>query len=692
MERLFCATVKTRKRMMILFIVAFILCALLVPAVGQNYDMSVYLPQSSESKQGIDILTTQFEHNGRALLMLENKTIPEVLSIKAELEELPGIKNIIWLDDVADLKKPIELLGADVLQTFYIDNDALLQIVFEQDDYAASTFEAIDAIKQYGGEDILLAGSAVDAYNNVKAISGNIWTGIALAIAIALGILFLTTNSFGEVILFLITIGIAIVINMGTNIIFGEISYMTYACAAILQLAVSMDYSVFLLHRFEQERQIEKDPAKAMVRALKAAFSSILSSGMTTIVGFLALVFMSYTMGSDLGLVLAKGVFFSLISVLLFLPALTVSCVRLIDKTKHRRFLPSLMGIQKKLGGKARYAVLAVLAVVCIVSYLAQSRNDFLYSASSTGDKHQEQINQTIDETFGSVNSFVVLVPRGSAAAQAAFADGINANGSVKSVQGLYTFIDATVPEQMVPESVSENFLSEAYSRYIIEAESGIESEDAMQTVEYLRDTAAAHFDEHYVTGASAVIYDIREATSGDFSLLTTLSILFVGIILLITFRSILIPFILLFVIQTSIWVNMAVPYFEGTPMIFIGYIVISAIQLGATIDYAILMTNSYKEVRATLGKRDAAEFAAEKAGASIMISAFVLSAAGFVVAGTFAQPALAQLGLLIGRGGLLSGAMTLLVLPQLLTLLDKPIQKTTLNMNLFKRRKRHEI
>ncbi len=691
MERFFIAIVKNRKWVIVAFILISLACALFIPVVGKNYDMSVYLPQDSESKQGIDILTTQFENNGRALLMVENKSIPQILEIKAEIEKIDGVKNVIWLDDVTDLKRPAEMLSEKLTAPFYKENNALLQIIFEQDDYSASTYAAIDAMKSLETDDILLAGSAVDSYNNVDIVDGNMWSGIAIALVIVLVLLFATTNSFGEVILFLITIGIAIIINMGTNVIFGEISYMTYACAAILQLAVSMDYSIFLLHRFEQERQTEPNTAKAMAHALKGSFSSIVSSALTTIVGFLALVFMNYTIGSDLGLVLAKGVFFSLISVLLFLPAISVSWVRLIDKTKHRRLLPNLKGIQRKLGGKAKYAILAVLMVICVISFLAQSHNTFLYSANNTGDDKQEQINQKIEQVFGASNSFVVLVPRANTSAQAAFVDEVKSKNYVKSVQGLYAVIDAALPEQLLPDEVRDNFLSEKYSRYIIEIEAEAESENADQAVKDIRSLAGSYFDEYYVTGTSPVTYDIKETTSGDFSLLTLLSIIFVGIILLVTFKSFLIPFILLFVIQTSIWINMAVPYFEGTPMIFIGYMIISAIQLGATIDYAILMTNSYKEARAVLSKRDAAEHAVEKAGASIMISSLVLSAAGFVVSGTFAQPALAQLGVLIGRGGLLSGVMSLFVLPQLLTLFDKQIQKSY-NRKIFGRKKINEM
>lgn len=691
MARFFHAALGRRALIITLFICAAVICGFLMPAVGQNYDMSVYLPEQSESKIGIDVLSAQFAHNGNALLMLEDASIPAVLAVKQQLESIDGVEQVLWLDDVADVKQPVELISGDITQSYYKNGHALINILFEENDYAEKTHGAIEEIKVVLGSDALLGGSAVDAYNNVNAIGGSILTGILIALGIILLILFLTTDSIFEVILFLFTIGIAVVLNMGTNIIFGEISYMTFSSVAVLQLAVSMDYSIFLLHRFAQEREKESDPAVAMARAQKASFSSIMSSGLTTIVGFLALVFMSYTMGQDMGLVLAKGIILSLICVLLLLPALAVFFVKAIDKTRHRRLLPSLKGIQRRLGGKARYVVLCVLAVFAIIGFLAQGHNTFLYSASSTGDAEQDQINESIEQTFGASNPFVVLVPRGNAVSEAAFAQELAALEGVKNVQGLYAFVDPAIPDEILPESLSSAFLSEDYSRYIAEVGAPIESEQALYAVEQIRELALVHFEGAYVTGASPVIYDIRDATSGDFSMVSLLSILFVGLILLVTFRSLTLPLLLLLVIQTSIWMNMALPYFEGTPMMFIGYMIISAVQLGATIDYAILMTNYYLEGRVNMDKRGAAEHAVDKAGASIMVSALVLSAAGFVVAGTFIQPAMAQLGTMIGRGALLSGFMVIFALPQLLMLLDKVIRKTTLTRSLFTGRKQNE-
>ena len=692
MDRFFNVIISKRIIIVLIFACITVVCGFLMLGVCNNYDLSKYLPDGTDSKTGIDILKSEYSYNGNALLCVEDKSIVDMLSIKEEVASIEGVENVVWLDDVMDIKQPIELVDKEIRNNYLVGDDALMQIIFQEDDYSEVTYAAIDHIKDTLGDSALLAGSAVDAYANVNATGGNIMVGILIAVAICILILLLTTDSAMEVVLFLINIGVAIILNMGTNIIFGEISFMTFSSAAILQLAVSMDYSIFLLHRFHLERQTESEPKAAMLKAIKATFASIMSSGMTTFVGFIALVFMSYTIGMDMGLVLAKGILFSLISVLVLLPALAVIFVKAIDKTRHRRLLPGLKKVQHVLGGKMRFVVLGVLVLVCVVSFLAQGRNEFMYSASSTGDEKQKAINVKIEDTFGYSNNFVVLVPRGDETGEFEMVQELESLDNVMSVQGIYAFADPSTPLEILPGYLTDEFLSENYSRYIIEINGGTESAASLTAVEQIRGIAAVRYgDDAYVTGASPVVYDIKAVTTNDFTMVTLLSILFVGLIVLVTFRSISIPFILLFIIQTSIWINMAVPYFAGTPMVFIGYMIISSVQLGATIDYAILMTSYYLEGRQTLKKREAAEFAVDKAGASIMVSALVLATAGIVVAVVFIQPAMAQLGTLIARGALLSGFLTIFVLPQLLVLLDKVIQKTTLKGKLIKRRERDE-
>lgn len=686
MQRFFQSVIKRRQIIIIIFIVLACISGILMLGVGQNYDMSKYLPSHSDSKTGIDILKGEFSYNGSAVLLLEDIDIAQTQNIADDIEEMDGVDSVVWLNDMADIKQPAAHIGSDITDNYINGGDALLHIVFTYDDYHETTHQAIADIKALLGDNAALSGSAYDAYRNVSALGGNILTGIIIALLITLVILVLASDSYFEVLLFLVTIGVAILLNMGTNIIFGEISYMTFSSAAVLQLAISMDYSIFLLHRFSLERKSEPDPKRAMTKALRASFSSIMSSGMTTIVGFFALIFMSYRIGADMGLVLAKGIIFSLLCVMVLLPSLVVCSVKLIDKTTHKRLLPSLKKAEQVMSGKARHIILIILAAVAIVSFMAQRNNSYLYAAGSDGDEAQEAIDARIEEKFGFSNLFVVLVPRGSETKEYEMAAALEGVEHVRGVQGLYTWVDPAIPSEMVPDDVKNEFLSESYSRYIVDVDAPIESDAAMATVQTVRTCVAQWYDDAYVTGATPVTFDIKNETAGDFTLVTILSAVFVGIILLLTFRSLTLPLILLFVIETSIWINMAIPYFSGTPMVFIGYMVVNAVQLGATIDYAILMTNYYLEGRKLYDKRAAGVYATDKAGASILMSALVLAGAGFTVALTFEQQAMAELGTLIGRGALLSGALTIIVLPQLLILFDKVIKKTTMTRKRIER------
>lgn len=692
MTKFFEKIIKRKKLVIIIFAILAVFCGVLMLGVSQNYDMSKYLPGDSQAKMGIEVLKNEYSYNGNAVALIEQKSIVEILEIKEQIEQVDGIEKVIWLDDVTDIKQPVEIIDEEILNNYLINDDALLNIIFANDDNSEQTREAIDELKAMFGEDIMLSGSAIEAYENINQLSGNIMTNILLAVAVFLVILALATNSFLEVPLILITIGVAILLNMGTNVIFGEISNITFATAAILQLAISMDYSIILLHRFEYERETESSPVKAMVKALKASMSSIMSSGLTTIVGFLALVFMSYTIGMDMGLVLAKGIVFSLLCVMTLLPALTVFLVKWIDKTKHKKMLPSMKRVEHLLSGKIKYILVILLLVIAGVSFMAQSNNTFTYSGGSGAGPEQQAIDEKIADKFGVSNSFVILVPRGNGAAEYEMANEMESLPFVRSVQGYYALISPAMPQEIIPKEVKDNFFSENYSRYIVEVDAEIESDESFAAVEQIRQIVSTHFDESYVTGASPIVYDIKQAASGDFSMVSILSIILVGIILLIAFKSISLPIILLLIIETSIWINMSIPYFQGVSMIFLGYMIISAVQLGATIDYTILMTNYYLEGRQTLNKREAGEYASDKAGASILVSALVLAVAGFTLALTFTQDSLAQLGILIGRGAFLSGFLTIVVLPQVLILLDKFVSKTTLKRKLFKRGKTNEI
>ncbi|MBN2852312.1 MAG: MMPL family transporter [Clostridia bacterium] len=677
--------VNHKKTILILFLIVFVISFVLMLNVGQNYDMSKYLPKNSNSKKGIDVLEKEYAYNGQANLLLENLTIPEIIQYEKQIESIDGVESVIWLDDIVDLTKPVETYDSKLVDDYYKDGRALLQIVFTEYDYSEQTRNALTEIISIIGNDGGVSGTAVDANNTVNSIGSNIMVGIIIAVVIIILILIMFTHSVFEVFLFLVTIGISIVINMGTNIIFGEISYMTFASASILQLAISMDYSIFLLHRFADEKKNTDDSKLAMKRAIQGSFQSISSSAATTVAGFAALVFMSYTIGMDMGLVLAKGIVLSFISVVVLLPVLALYSTRLIEKTTHRVLLPSFKKMQMKLGGKIKYELIILIVIVAFVSFLAQSHNNFEFY-SKTGDNNgQKEITTKINDTFGVTNQVILLVPNNNQINEMDMADKLLTLPGVLNVQGYYTLIDPSIPRELISEQIIKQFISENYSRYIVYIDAPVESDYTNQVMNSIGDAVSRFYDHYFITGNSRVIQDIKEVTTKDFPIVNLISILAVGLILLLTFRSIGIPLLLLLVIEASIWINMSIPYYSGNSIMFIGYMIVSAVQLGATIDYAILMTNYYQEGRENMSPKEAAVYAVEKGGHSIFTSAVILAAAGFTISFIFTQPELSQLGILVGRGALLSAALVIIALPQLLTMLDKILKKTTLKKRIKK-------
>ena len=685
MEKFAKFIVSHKKIILGIFSLVFIVCLVLMFNVGQNYDMSKYLPKKSNSKQGIDILKEEYQYNGQAFVLLEDMSINEILIYEKKIEQVSGVDRVLWLDDIIDLAKPIEIYDSKLIENYYKEDKALLQIVFTNSDYSLETREALEQIEIIIGSNGGLSGSAVDENNTVNSIGSNIIVGIIVAVLIIIAILIMFISSVFEVVLFLITIGISIVINMGTNIIFGEISYMTFVSAAILQLAISMDYSIFLLHRFQEEKKKTNNIREAMAKAIEGSMKAVFSSATTTIAGFLALIFMSYTIGMDMGLVLAKGILFSFISVMVLLPVLVLLSDKLIVKTTHRVFLPSFKGMQKKLGGKIKYELIILILIIAVVSFLGQRSNQFDFGSNTGDDAAQVQISQSITDTFGNPNIMILLIPNNDSISELELLTQLDKINGIDSIMGYYTLIDSNIPEQFIPIEVVDEFKSENYSRYIIYTNTAIESENTFSIIEEIRETTSIYFSESYLTGASPGIMDIRDVTTKDFPIVNLISIIAVGLIILLAFKSIGIPFLLLLVIEASIWMNMSIPYFSGTSIMFIGYMIVSAVQLGATIDYAILMTNYYQEGRKILNPKEAAIYAVDKAGHSIFTSAIILAAAGFTISFVFTQPELAQLGILIGRGALLSGGMVIIVLPQLLAILDKFIKKTTIKKKVKK-------
>lgn len=673
-----------------LLVVIIFACVLLISLVmslfvNVNYDLTSYLPDDSQTMIAIELIGEEFGYPGTAELMVRDISIPDALELKERILTLEGVKSVTWLDDLADLQKPLSMQDQDVVESYYKDGAARFQLEFWENGYDSKTIDAVAEIRGFveeAGMSPAMTGDAISAGNLLNATSNEILRVTGIAMIIIIGILLLATTSWIEPLLFLICIGVAVGINMGTDVIFGSVSYITKSCEALIQLAVSMDYSLMLFHRFREERAKCGNAEEAMKTAISKSATAIGASCLTTAAGFAALTFMRYGIGADLGFVLLKGIIISLVSVLFLLPALSLYALKWVDKTSHRQHMPKLAGAEKRIL-KWRYVLAPILVVIAVPMFLASQNNHFMYGDSGISSQEDSPAaieTRMIEDTFGSRHPSVLLVPAGSPALEAQLADELLDKPYITGVTALSTVADATIPRSFIPDEARERFETENYVRILLDTNLKGESQYNFDCVEDIKATAAKYYpEEFHLAGSASGVADIKEIVEADYPVVNLISIALVMLIILLSFRSVSIPVILTFVIELSIWINMGFPYFTGTPLTFLGYMMVSSIQLGATIDYAILLTDRYMEFRRSLDKKEAIMEALGQSVPSILTSASIFAVVGFSMYIFSQTGAVSEIGLLIGRGAVLSGFMVLVLLPQLLVIFDKAIQKTTL-------------
>ena len=419
-----------------------------------------------------------------------------------------------------------------------------------------------------------------------------------------------------------------------------------------------------------------------MKNAIKESVSTVAASASTTVIGFASLMFMRFGIGADLGITLLKGVILSFITVMVFLPSIALLLYKTIDKTRHRKFIPDFKGSGKFIM-KIRIPFLILALVIVIPVFLAQSKTEFLYGLGDiTASTRAGTDSRLIEEKFGKDNMLVLLIPKENVGKEKELCDKLSALTHVTSVISYETSVGSIIPHEFVPKEAYDQFYSENFSRIVLYTDNGEEDKAAFETIETITDIADKYYDTHYLTGTSATLYDMKSTVSSDTRRVNIVAIIGIFIVLLITFRSISLPFILVFCIETAIWINLSVPYFLDNKINFIGYLIISTVQLGATVDYAILFTNSYLGSRKELIRKDAIISTISNNLVAVLTSAIILASAGFALAITSNNPIISELGLLLGRGTLLSLMMVVLVLPALLVLFDKIIKKTTMKIN----------
>lgn len=680
MQKFFKRVVERKILIPTVFLILMAVSLLMLPLVTVNYDLAEYLPENAGTKAAIKKAKEEFDYPGTANVMAEDITIGKAYELKQKIKAIDGVKSVIWLDDFVDILMPVQQIPEEYRDNYYKDNCALFQVEFEEDNYSPRTSEALVKIRQLD-TNLRVTGEAESSRSMKELLAGEIFKIIVIVVPVCVLILMIASYSWIEPLLYLIVLGVAIAVNMGTNAFFSSISFITNSMASVLQLAICMDYSIFLLHRYFEERDNGSDAKTAVITAASKSLSSIAASALTTVAGFVSLLFMQYGIGADIGLVLAKGVIISFLCVILLMPVLILLFSKLLDKTRHKPLMPSFRLIGKAVL-KVRYVIIILALLVIVPSLLAQSRNDYFYgdNTASVGAGKAYEDRTEIKNKFGITNTVMILVPRGNTSKEITLCNELKNIEHTSQVTALVTMADPSIPVEFLPDSVKDNFVSENYSRIILNFSIEGEQPEGFVAVTSLRDVLQKHYpDSWYAAGLLTSLSDIKDTVNNDSVLVAIASIVTVGLVVLFTFRSISVPLILLLVIQASIWINMAIPYFQSFKMAYIGYLVISSLQLGATIDYAILLSNRYLEFRNIYDPKQSAKEAIRTAAPSILVSALVLATAGFTFGIVSKVGSISELGNLIGRGAVLSGLLTIVLLPALLTVLDKLIFKTTL-------------
>ncbi len=670
MKKIYRAVVGHPKLIIVIFAILFVICGICKSAIKVDYDMNDYLPEDSASTVALDLMEEEFDGGiPNARVMVENVTIPEALQYKADIEAIDGVTDVTWLDDVVSIEQPLETMDSRTVEDYYKDGNALFSVTIAED----KRIDAVNAIRVLIGEDNAMTGSAVSTATATQSTVKEISKIAGIAVAFVIFILIITTNSWFEPVVVMVGLGVAIIINAGSNLIFGEISFVTNAAGNILQLAVSLDYSVFLIHRFNECRQDTEDVKEAMVNALTLSTSSIASSGLTTVIGFLALCFMQFRIGPDLGRALAKGIAISLITVFVFMPVFILATYKWIDKTAHRPLLPSFEKFGKVVY-RLMLPMVVVFVIVLVPAYLGSNANHFYYGASKIfGPATQLGADtEKIQDIFGKSDTYVLMVPKEDKATQKELSDAIHEIPEVSSILSYVDTVGTEIPESYLDAATYTKLCSDTYTRMVLSVDAEYEGDETFALVEEIRSVAEEYYPgEWYLAGEGVSTYDLMDTITADMVKVNLVSIGAVFLVLLITLKSVTLPVILVLGIETAVWINLSIPYFTNARIFYIAYLIISSIQLGATVDYAILTTDRYKEERQNYEKKQAVMRTTAAVTVSILTSGSVLTVVGFLLGVISTHGLLSQLGYFLGKGTLCSLAIVLFVLPGLLYLLD---------------------
>lgn len=680
-DKIFRGALNHRRVVIVIAALLFIVSVLCIPSVKINYQFSDYLPESSESTVSLRVMEEAFNSpTPNSNIMVEGLSLAQASELATHMETIEGVEEVMWLGTTCDISQPLETYDPDVVSAYKKGDSYLYQVALDTSVATQSMDLIREVANEVGATDVSMSGEAINSALAQGSSDFEIQLILVMAVIVILGLLLITSEAWFEPVLFLSVIGISIVYNLGTNIIFGEISFITQMCAAVLQLAVSMDYGIVMLHAFRGFKAQGLTSYDAAVAAMHKAAAVIASSAATTFFGFLSLCVMAFLIGADMGVVLAKGIAFSFLCVLFLLPILVLSSEKLLKKTAHKKFLPSF---DKFAVWCMRIAVpfTVIIALITVPAYLGQKQPNFVYGASGFVEPGTELYEETnaINDTFGAQEQWVMLVPEGDWGRELQMVKRIEDLEGVSAVASYVTAVSANIPTDMVPSEDLSQLVSGGYSRIVVSTSVEGESEEAFSLVQALRDIGDEFYpEENYLVGSAVTSYDMSLIVNDDSLRIFIASVVAIGLVLLLMFRSLSIPLMLLLTIEISIWINLAIPYFTGESIQYIGYLIISAIMLGATVDYTIILSRAYLDRRVEMEKRPAMLSAISYSAITILTSATILTVCGAFIGIISSNGVIAGLGTLIGRGAFIAALNTFLLLPILFMVLDKVVEKTT--------------
>lgn len=663
---------KHKKMVIIVFVIASVIGIFLFFCTPVNYNMMDYLPDKANSTQALKIMQEEFDQPLPNLnVMIENVGLAEALEYKEKIAAADYVKEVLWLDDTVDIDIPIEIQDTETVETYYKDGNALYMVSVQD----GKERDAIAAIKKAVDGNCKISGSAADQATSQELAVNEALKAIVLILPVTILILILVTESWIEPFFYLLNIGTPVLISLGSNIFMGEISFVTLAAAPVLQIAVSLDYAVFLSHSFADYKHRGLKPEEAMKYAMSSSINSIGASMLTTLFGFVALLFMQFRIGADMGISLVKGILISFLCVMTFFPALLLQGNNLIEKTRHRPFIPDFKGIGKGIE-KIRIPVTIVLVLIMIPAFLGQNHNKYFYGSSEKTVEGSEAWE--IEQKFGTANTSVLMVPKGESNKETLLCDDLMKIEHVTAVTSYASMVSNKIPEVYLDSSVVNQFYSDNYARIIISADCAFEGTESFAMVENIKNAVQEYYpDTYYLCGQSANMYDIKEFSQQDNKVVTWITVISIYVILLIMTKNWFTPILLILTIECSIWINMCIPYFAGKSLSYLGYLIVSTVQMGATIDYAILMTNTYNRNRQDMEKKAAVRKTLGDVFGSLLISAATLCLSGFCLNWASSNEVVKVLGGLIGHGAILAICMVMLLLPVFLLLADGLIPHT---------------